>query len=316
MYHHHRHDPLFRYFLLFLVAVPLLSPASSSTTQTTTSAHGTLTISTTDNVTIVTICNPPINLYDLKLSTDVFYFLTSLDPANRTTPPPKVVIFRSADPHFFIPHIDVNLFIPQFPPLDPAKIALGNTYTATTSLLQSLTATVFIGEVDGEASGAGNELLVQMDMRFAGPNAKVSSLETSLGVTHGSGGMQFLGRLIGKGRALQYLLSGDYADCKLGKELGWFNDCYESREELEDKVGALAKKIGLRPQAALNATKAGLQSMNPPLSVLQADLNNFIPLANSPAAQALLHKLLVLGKNQTRSPFELGMPETIGELYE
>ncbi|CAM6085824.1 unnamed protein product [Calypogeia fissa] len=309
MYHHGR-SPLFLHLLLSLVAL-LLSPASS-TRLTTISPHGTLTITASGNVTTVTISNPPINLYDYKVSTDMFGFLSSLDPSNRTTPPPKVVIFRSADPDFFIPHIDVTMFLP---PPTPEKAALGKTCLASVTLLRSLTTTVFIAEVDGETSGSGGDLLLNMDMRFAGPKAKVSSLETSLGVTHPSSAMQFLGRLVNKARALQYLLSGDYANCKTGKELGWFNDCFESRKEMEEMVGALAARIGLRPQAALNATKGALQSLNPPPSELQADANSFSPSAGNPLTLALTEKLLELG-NQTRSPFELGMPGTLSELYQ
>ncbi|CAM6111776.1 unnamed protein product [Calypogeia fissa] len=154
------------------------------------------------------------------------------------------------------------------------------------------------------------------DMRFAGPNAHLGSLEMSLGVTHGAGGMQFLARLINKARALQFLLSGDSIGCKKGMELGWFNECYHSREEMEETVGDLAKRIALRPQGGLNATKAGLQDWNPTLAVVDADMEAYIRLNQSPEAQALFKKFLVLGKNQTRSPFELGLDATLAQLYE
>ncbi|CAM6111778.1 unnamed protein product [Calypogeia fissa] len=104
---YHRHDnPRFRYLLLLaFVALPSLLPPAASrslpaspTTTTTTSPHGTLSISTSGNVTTVTISHPPINLYDIYLASDLYRFLNSLNPMNRTTPPPKVVIFRSADP--------------------------------------------------------------------------------------------------------------------------------------------------------------------------------------------------------------------------
>ncbi|CAM6108049.1 unnamed protein product [Calypogeia fissa] len=313
--HYHHNPPLLGLLLGFTIAIlahSFIPPASSSILPTT-SPHGTLSMSTSGNITTVTISNPPINLYDTFLSADMFSFLSSLNPSNRSTPPPKVVIFRSADPNFFIAHLDVSsLLLPS----TPEKTAFVGQYVAVTRLLQSLTTTVFIAEIDGEAFGAGNELLVQMDMRFAGPKARVGSLETSIGVTHGAGGMQFLGRLINKGRAMQYLLSGDGADCKTGKELGWFNDCFGSKKEMEDFVEALAERIALRPAGALNATKAGLQSMNPPLSVLQADLAAFAPLSVSPEAQLLTKKFLRLGKNETRTPFELGLDATLAELFQ
>ncbi|CAM6116103.1 unnamed protein product [Calypogeia fissa] len=314
MPHQHHHNWVVLSLLhVLLVAIPLLPPASSSTTVTTTSPHGTLTISTTDNVTIVTINNPPLNLLDLALAPDLFGFLSSLDPSNRTTPPPKVVIFRSGNPDFFIAHVDVNAFITPF---TPAKGALLSYYSPTLQLFQSLTTTIFIAEVDGRATAGGNEILMWMDMVFAGPQAHCGSIETSLGVTHGAGGMQYLARRIGKARALQYLLSGDSIDCQTGNKIGWFNGCFTTRLEMELFVEALAKRIALRPEGGLNATKMGLQDLNPPHAVIDADMAAYIVLNAKPVAQALFKKLLVLGKNQSLGPFELGLDATLAELYQ
>jgi hypothetical protein len=165
-------------YLLVLYGVPFTT--SASLVSPTLSPYGTLSISTAGNITHVTILNPPINLFDASLSGDLYAFLSSLDPSNRTTPPPKVVIFRSADPDFFIAHIDLNALLL---PSTPQKTALLNQYVAVLRLLQSLTTTTFIAQVNGEAFAAGNELLVQMDMRFAGkicPNLVHKLLHISL----------------------------------------------------------------------------------------------------------------------------------------
>lgn len=308
---HRRHPVVLSFLVLAFLALALLPPALSSAPPGN-SPHGTLSISTSGNITTVVIYNPPINLFDHNVGTDLFLFLSSLVPANRTTPPPKVVIFRSGDPDLFISHIDLYTFLP---PATPEKTALLQLYTGGLSLLKNLTTTVFIGELNGETSAAGSEWLVQMDMRFAGPKARLGSLETSLGLTMAAGGLQYLSRLTNKGRAAQYLLSGDSMDCKTGKRLGVFNDCFASQKKLEDFVLALAKRIALRPEQGLQGTKASLQSLDPPANVLGADIASFAALVATPVAQALMQKLLVLDKNQTRSPFELGLDATLAELF-
>lgn len=65
------------------------------------------------------------------------------------------------------------------------------------------TPVISIAEINGQAFGAGNKLLVQMDMRSARPNIKLGSLEVGLGVFAGNGELQFMRRLIGCARTLE-----------------------------------------------------------------------------------------------------------------
>jgi enoyl-CoA hydratase/carnithine racemase len=61
--------------------------------------------------------------------------------------------------------------------------------------------------MNGLAFGAGNEIAAQMDMRFAGPAASVGSFEEALGLVAGGGGQTYMGAVLGKAKAMEYLLS-------------------------------------------------------------------------------------------------------------
>lgn len=213
--------------------------------------YGTLKFNTTANVTRVTFDNAPINLVDAKMTSDLLAYLVSIQPAPNITTP-KVVIFDSANPDFFLGQIDVNnIRLPS----TPAKLTATNNYLDITHLLQNITSTIFIAEVNGRAVGAGQELIVQMDMRFAGPNARSAAFENGLGLTAGAGGQLFLGPLINKGRALEYLLSAKTFDGPVGAALGLFNEYYSSGDTLTAAVDELAQRIGLFSRTASTTLK-------------------------------------------------------------
>ncbi|MCJ1362293.1 hypothetical protein MMC16_001396 [Acarospora aff. strigata] len=288
-----------------VVAANVTTPAPSQ--------YGTLSFKTNGNVTRVTFNNPPINLVNARLVSDLYDFITSLRPENRTTPAPKVVIFDSANPDFFLGHIDLNFIILPTPP-DIAAAA--GKYVVITQLLQSITSTIFIAEINGRAFGAGHELSVQMDMRFAGPKARAGPVENALGLFAGAGGQLFLGQLVNKGRALEYALAAKDFDGPTGAALGWFNSYHESQGKLTDTVNALAQRIALFPVEALNQTKSVLSYLNPAQSAFASDAAAFALLDPQPVQQGLLRKMVAVSQNQTRSSFELGLTDTLTQLYE
>ncbi|KAL8659251.1 MAG: hypothetical protein Q9226_000521 [Calogaya cf. arnoldii] len=127
------------------------------------SEHGTLSFANpTANVTRAPINNPPINL-TIELISDLYNFLLCTQPAPQKTTP-KVVIFSSTVPDFFISHFDLrNLNGSQ------SGITALTQLISIGKLLQSITSTAFIAQINGRTFGGGQELASQMDMRFAGP---------------------------------------------------------------------------------------------------------------------------------------------------
>jgi len=145
--------------------------------------------------------------------------------------------------------------------------------------------TIFIGEVNGLATAAGNEILVQCDMRFAGPWAHFGALEVANGILHGNGGAQYLTHLIGPGRALEYLLSVNDVDAKTAEQYGWVNRAYCSAAELRREVDALAERIALWLAGGLNATKVSVRENDLAQAGLDRDLQRFKYLLSREEAQ-------------------------------
>lgn len=281
--------------------------------------HSTLTTSTNSDGTVLraVISNPPINLYNFALIEDLYSFLLALTSTTFTsTPaPPKVVIFASADPEFFIAHLDLHTLSATSPYQNTTySNALVGIYKQTVDLLHSLP-TIFIGEINGRAFGAGSEITVQFDMSFAGPNARLGALEVPLGVTHANGGIQYLTRLIGPGRAAEYLLSSREVDASTAAAYGWVNRAYGSAEELSTEVYALGERIATFPAEALNGTKAGIRASAPCRAALDRDLATFARLSQREEAQEAILRFLKLSGNEQRRGFELGLMNDLVELW-
>jgi enoyl-CoA hydratase/carnithine racemase len=242
----------------------------------------------------------------------MYSFLNSLIPGSATNTPPKVVIFDSADPEFFIAHLDKTIFME---PKTAEKNATFNMYLACTRLLWNITSTIFIGEVNGQGFDAANELLVQMDMRFTGPKTRVGATEIAFGITQGAGGLQFMNRLVNRGRAFEYILTGNNIDGPTAAAIGWANHYYDNARDLTNAVNALAHRIALFPASGINITKVGLNANNPSTAVLEQDKSNTEALISQPENGILEGKFYALSENQTRSPFELGLDDTLVDIF-
>lgn len=303
----------------FLKLSPLLIPTLATATlpePPPPSQHGTLQLTQTPNITTVTISNPPLNLVDRPLISDLHDLMlylrsTPSDLASNTKP--KLVIFKSANPTFFMSHLDLTLLTA---PITPDKLAAITQYSEITRFLQNITSTVFIAAIDGHAFGAGHELALQMDMRFAGPNALSGSIENTLGLTAGGGGELFLGTLTNRGRALEYLLAAKGFDAPTGTRVGLWNEDYADAETLYREVESLAGRIAVLPGQSLNQTKSALGFLNPSLQVQVADVEAFNGLAGTEVAQRTLDGWLKVSEGQEAGAFELGLPDSIfRELY-
>ncbi|UKZ77695.1 hypothetical protein TrVFT333_005419 [Trichoderma virens FT-333] len=145
---------------------------------------------------------------------------------------------------------------PLYPPLSNREVT--SAYNNVARLLGTVPA-IFIGEVSGRAEGAGNELLVQMDMGFASTGALLGASDAAIGLTHTIGGLQHLKRLIGLGRATKYLLAAKGADAKTAAEFGWVNQAFDTKDEMESYVDNLAARIGVFTRQGLEAAKRGIR---------------------------------------------------------
>lgn len=99
-----------------------------------------------------------------------------------------------------------------------------------------------IAAVNGFALGGGCELVMACHMRIAGENAKFGQPEINLGLIPGFGGTQRLPRYIGKGKAIELLLTGDMVTAQEALERGLVN-YVTTQEELLPKCKSILDKI-------------------------------------------------------------------------
>jgi enoyl-CoA hydratase len=123
------------------------------------------------------------------------------------------------------------------------------------SFIENLSKPV-IAAINGYALGGGLELAMACHFRVASHNARMGLPEVSLGVIPGYGGTQRLPQLIGKGRAMEMIMTGGMIDVERAIEFGLVNHV-TSIEELLDFCKSIAHKIAKNsPMAIRQAIKA------------------------------------------------------------
>jgi enoyl-CoA hydratase len=120
-----------------------------------------------------------------------------------------------------------------------------------------------IAAIHGFCMGGGLELALACDIRIAAPDAVFSLPETGLGLIPGGGGTQRLPRIVGLGRALDMLLTGDRIGAEEARRIGLVTRLSNTAESLKDEAGQLAARIAARPPTASayvkKATRAALE---------------------------------------------------------
>jgi enoyl-CoA hydratase len=119
-----------------------------------------------------------------------------------------------------------------------------------------------IAAVNGFALGAGLELAVACTLRVAVEEAKFGSPEVNLGIIPGDGATQRLPRLVGFGRAMELVLTGDFIDAAEAYRIGLVNQVVPQAELMEAAkklAGKIAKKAPLAIQFAKEAVNRSLE---------------------------------------------------------
>ena len=105
-----------------------------------------------------------------------------------------------------------------------------------------------VAAINGYALGGGLELAMACTVRFAAPNAKLGQPEVKLGLIPGYGGTQRLPRLVGRGRALEMLLSGEPVDAAEAHRIGLVNAVAPESELLRFSRDWLLKVLANAPR--------------------------------------------------------------------
>jgi enoyl-CoA hydratase/carnithine racemase len=158
----------------------------------------------------------------------------------------RVLVFRSADPHYFISHVDVTRVA------EYRESAVKLTGEPSLGLLfrhLSASRLVSIAQIAGRVRGAGSEFVLACDMRFAARESAIfGQFEPAFGVIPGAGAAQHLARLMGRARALEVMLSAEDYDADLAERYGWINRALPAGT-LGPFVESLARRIAGFPAA-------------------------------------------------------------------
>jgi enoyl-CoA hydratase/carnithine racemase len=270
--------------------------------------HGPLRATSDGGIVIVVIDNPPTNLLDGSLLEGLRSLLDHLE----RDPSVRVVIFRSADPDFFVMHGDVEFLVG----LHPAHVPVTDANPAAATL-QRITAAPFvsIGLLDGVARGGGCEMLCAMDMRFGTDRAVIGQPEVGMGILPGAGGTARWPRLVGRSRALDILLTGRDVGAAELLSLGWLHAAGPP-DRIEGEVSALAARIASMPGPSVAAVKRVLNvSMAGIETALVAESDELGRLLASGAHRAPMRRFLDAG-GQTRAGETVGMEATFDAMLD
>src|SRR6478672_4085258 len=164
----------------------------------------------------------------------------------------RVVVFSSVDPDFFLMHGDVHGIL-AIPPGEHVPATEANVAAMLFERLHR-SRLVSVGVVDGAARGGGAEFLAALDLRYGSERAVLGQPEVAMGILPGAGGTARLPHLLGRGRALEVILSGRDVGADEALRIGWL-DAVHPRAELVDVVRTLAARIAAMPPASVAAVK-------------------------------------------------------------
>lgn len=211
-----------------------------------------LHISSANGVATITIDNPPVNVLDVPLMNEIRRFLLSVrDDQNM-----RVLVFQSADPEFFIAHVDMTLIDEPHAFDDVAREAPEglNPFQAFGELLREQPQ-VTIVKLAGLARGGGAEFISAADMAFAAEGrAGLAQCEALMGITPGGGATQYLSTRMTRGRTLEVILGADVISATTAERYGWINRALPAAE-LDGFVDRLACNIAALPEGVIAAAK-------------------------------------------------------------
>ena len=260
----------------------------------------TLKLDAQGGVLFAEIAAPPMNLLGPELVHDLVSLIQDAE-ADTTL---KVVVFTSADPDYFISHVDLTR-IAEY----RAEAAALTGEASIAALFHHLSASrlVTIAQIEGRVRGAGSEFVLACDMRFAAQETAIfGQFEPAFGQIPGGGATQYLTRLMGRARALEVMLTADDYDADLAERYGWINRALPA-DELDEFVRAVAHRIAVFPSVGHVAVKNRVNAISlAPLEDFRRDSDLFRDSAGSVETQRLIQTAIKRGLQTRDGEMELG----------
>jgi enoyl-CoA hydratase/carnithine racemase len=196
-----------------------------------------------------TFANPPINLIDPDTIGELHDLLSALEADTDV----KVVVFRSADPDFFLAHWDVLADKAKIAAMPPGPTGMHPWIDVLVRLSRAPLAS--IAEIRGRARGAGSEFVLACDRFASRERAILGQFEVGMGAVPGGNPMARLAGLMGRGRGLEVILGADDFPADRPEQYGYVNRALPD-EELEAFVDGFARRLSSFEKHALVGAKA------------------------------------------------------------
>lgn len=178
----------------------------------------------------------------------------------------RAIVLTGAGEKSFVAGADIN----ELAVLSPAEGQRhGRRGQAVFDLIENLGKPV-VAAINGFALGGGCELAMACTLRIAADTARLGQPEVNLGIIPGYGGSQRLPRLVGKGRALEILLSGEMVPAQRAYEMGLVNKVVPAADLLAEARKMAAQLAAKAPLAVRYILEAVHHGMELPLSDAQA----------------------------------------------
>jgi len=207
----------------------------------------------------VTLNRPDaLNAYNIRMRDDLYGVLSAIRDDDEV----RVVVFKGAGEKAFCAGADLSEFLTAPSPVAARRIRFErDVWGLFLGMPQPL-----IAALHGYVLGSGIEMALCCDIRLASEDARFGLPEVGLGIIPAAGGTQTLPRAVGRGKALEMLLTGRWIDAEEACRFQLVNRVV-AREDLLDTAQSMAEKIASHdPDAVRSAKQAVVRGLELPLA--------------------------------------------------
>jgi len=208
-------------------------------------------IETSDRISTLTINRPDKrNALNQATRDEILHAFDSLQSATDC----RVLIVTGAGDKAFIAGADISEFDGRTALTQREAMKGLRVFTAVEEFPKPV-----IAMINGFCLGGGLEFALACDVRIAADTAKLGQPEINLGIIPGGGGTQRLTRLVGEGKSMELILTGDLIDATEAKAIGLVNDVVPA-SQLRERVRILAARIAEKSPIALRMAKEAVKT--------------------------------------------------------
>jgi enoyl-CoA hydratase len=187
-----------------------------------------------------------LNAYNVQMRDDLYSVLSAIRDDDEV----RVVIFKGEGEKAFCAGADLKEFLSAPSPVTARQIRFDrDVWGLFLSIPQPL-----IAALHGYVLGSGIEIALCCDIRIASEDARFGLPEVGLGIIPAAGGTQTLPRTVGRGKALEMLLTNRWIDAEEACQIQLVNQVV-AREKLQERAKEMAEKIASHDPAAVRSAK-------------------------------------------------------------